>query len=141
MPPVHERAYEVVGGVGGTEEGAEPEVAPPVLKPLPVQEVAHEEPPETLQVREVFCPCWTVVGLAESEPVQELTVIPEPLLHEAEEVCPDTVSVTATVACFVPAVVYAFWTEAVVPERPSVPLHEYVKEPEPPETDEFHVTG
>lgn len=49
-------------------------------------------------------------------------------------------SVTVSAADFWPMVAYVFDTDAVIPERPSVPLHEYEYEREPPETTGVHVT-
>ncbi len=47
--------------------------------------------------------------------------------------------VIITEAVFVPLVVYVLETETVAPESPSVPLHEYVYEPVPPEGTAVHV--
>jgi hypothetical protein len=41
--------------------------------------------------------------------------------------------ITVTVATFEPAIEYVFKTEEPEPEKPSVPTHEYVYEPTPPE--------
>ena len=138
-PPVQERAYEVVGGDGGTEAGTfVPEIWLLVLKPFPVQAVAQSVPPGTDQERLTFCPCSTVPGETESEEVQvpgQTPVVQEPpfvgpfgwltpVAQEGETVWPEMASVTVTVALFCPVVVYTFETLAVVPERPSVPVQE-----------------
>src|SRR3989339_2290212 len=59
--------------------------------------------------------------------------------HIAVFVCkPD---VTDIWAFFVPAVLYVFWTDCVIPESPSVPDQEYAKLPIPPNTLAVHTTG
>ncbi len=146
----------MVGGDGGTEAGTlAPEIAPPELKPLPVQAVAQRELPVTDHEREVFCPCSTVLGETESDVVQVPGQTPEvqvpplvgpfgwlaPVEQEGETTCPEMVSVTVRVALFCPVVVYVFCTEADEPESPSVPLQEYVYEPVPLGTEELHVTA
>ena len=50
---------------------AVPEIAPPVLKPLPEQDEAQAEPPVTDQVSVVVSPCSTGSGFAEREEVHE----------------------------------------------------------------------
>lgn len=51
----------------------------------------------------------------------------------------DAPDVTVIEPVLVPVDVYCFTTDCVVPERPSVPLHEYVYEPVPPEGVAVHV--
>jgi len=60
-------------------------------------------------------------------------------LHVALRVCVE--AVTVTVAVFVPGVLYVFVTVCPVPDNVSVPVHEYVYVPKPPEASADHVTG
>ena len=80
---------------------AVPEIAPPVLNPLPVHDEAQAEPPETDQVTDVVPPASIVLSAGVTEEVQAAT---STLLHVAEVVCPEPASVTVSDACFVPGV-------------------------------------
>ena len=66
VPALQETLYAVLGGVGLTEANTVPEVAPPVLKPLPVQEEAQPGPPCTDHLRLTGCPSSTWSGIAVS---------------------------------------------------------------------------
>ena len=102
-----------------------PKRAPPVLKPVPVQEVAFVE----LQVRVEDWPESTGFGEDVRDAVgvglETFTLPPPPETVQAMD--PEDVlsaSVTVTEPDFETLVEYVFCTLAVVPVRPSVPLAE-----------------
>ena len=130
VPSVHVSVYVVV--VEG-DTVAVPEVAPPVEKPVPVHELAFDD--VQLSCTEP-CPAMMVADWGERSAVgggetvtlgEQFTVVEPP-------------PVTVTEADFVPVVEYPVEMLFVVPLRPSVPLHEYVYEPEPPAGAAVQVT-
>lgn len=110
-----------------------PDVCPAVVNLVLVQVVAFVE--DQTNCDEPL-PRMMELGLAVKSAVGDVAIEIE-LLHARVTVCAPEVTVTEPV--FVPEVVYCFTTDCVVPERLSVPAHEYVYEPTPPVGDAVQV--